>query len=110
MRQQSANKIAQYQCEAMQIQAQTQMLQNQLPSIQAQIINLQQYLTVNSGDVNARADFNQLTKQYNLTCQAIQKNNARFQMLQSKAASESNKIMVQQQKEMNKLYGRYYGM
>lgn len=100
MKIQSQNRLAHYQCEYNEVLEQTQMLQNQLPGLQDQLINMQQYLNCNNGDRKARTDYSKLLQRYNSISCTIRRNQMRLQTLQRQIMCENQKIINQQQRAM----------
>lgn len=113
MKMQSQNKLIRYQCEYNEILEQIQMLQNQLPAIQSQLISLKSYLGSNEKDRRARTEYSKLMQRYNSIVSTVRRSQMRLQTLQRQIMNESQKLAVQGQRAMNKsnkgstYYGRY---
>ena len=97
------NKLAHYQCEYRELYEQTMMLQNQVAPLQAQISQLQQYCAVNNGDRRQMTELRKSIQRLNTLSNTIKRNQMRMVTLQRQITTESNRIMMQQQKAQMQL-------
>lgn len=93
MKVQTQNRLAHYQVEYQEIREQTCMLQNQFGYLQNQLVNLQQYLSVNNGDKMARQNLRQVQRNLNSTKSQIFRNMRRLSTLERQISVEGSKVM-----------------
>lgn len=98
-------KADDYQRQYFELANRVQMLQNQIPAIQAEMQNLQMYCT---SDRNARAKYSKLVHQLNGITATINRSQMRMQKLQNMIAAENTKMMVKQQRAMAKSMAKAY--
>lgn len=106
MKLQAQNKLAHYQAEYQELSQQTQMLQGQLPAMEKQLQFMLAYLNENSGDRKVRADYSNLLRKYNALSNTIKRNCMRLNTLSRQIATENQKIMAAQQRQMASAYRR----
>lgn len=93
MKVQTQNRLAHYQVEYQEVREQTCMLQNQMSYLQNQLINLQQYLSVNNGDKMARQNFRRVQRELNSAKSQIFRNMRRLSTLERQINTEGLKVM-----------------
>lgn len=113
MKIQTQNKLAHFQCEYNELCEQTQMLQAQIPALQAQVQQLYCYLNCNNGDKRARSDYSKALQRLNSLNNTIRRNQMRLVTLSRQIAQENARIsnqLVRSQMTANGVRGRsYYG-
>lgn len=92
MKLQTNNRLAHYQVELNEVQEQTIMLQARLQPIQAELANLQSYLSCNNGDKYVRQQYKRKVMEFRSLCTKIRKNSVRINTLQRQIMCEASKI------------------
>lgn len=103
MKIQTSNKLAHLQVEYQELYEQTTMLQGQLKPMEFQISQCQQYISVNSGDRKAVAQYRDLCRRYQTLVSQIKRNSMRLNNLQMRINQENQRFIIQQQKQRNRL-------
>ena len=108
MKIQTQNKLAHLQCEYQELCEQTQMLQAQIPTLQAQVQQLYYYLNCNNGDKRARSDYSKALQRLNSLNATIRRNQMRLVTLSRQISQES--VRISNQMTANAVRDRsYYG-
>lgn len=106
------NRLAHMQCEYVELQERTKMLQNQLSPLAVQIQQMGTYIRTNQGDRNAAMQYRQLVKRYNTVNNTVKRNVIRLNKLQMNINREIAKQQMQMQRatysQMNRGRRRMY--
>lgn len=106
MKIQTSNKLAHLQVEYQELYEQTTMLQSQIKPMELQINQCQYYISVNSGDRKAVAQYRDLCRRYQTLVSQIKRNTIRLNNLQMRINQENQRFLIQQQRQQSRLVNR----
>lgn len=89
----TTNNLAHYQCEMIEINEQYRVLSTQLGTLNTELAQTQQYLSVNNGDAFQRKRYRDIIRQRSSIVTQINKLQRRYMSLQRRVGVEQRKIM-----------------